>query len=132
MTGTPNVATYAGTAAAHEIVHRGAGPIFDLWGSYNKATDKPNLMNVDQAGNAGVDTTSDWSNPNVAAGFASLNSDQIKKLFQKCKKHHGGGIPMKEPTPQGPGGGGGGYPVVCGYIFENGDRFGCVTLFLPY
>ncbi len=80
-----NAATYGGTAAAHEIVHRGAGPRFDLWGSYNGT---PNLMNVNQAQKAGINTSADWSNPNTAAGFASLSPQQVQKLFTKCTTKH--------------------------------------------
>lgn len=130
MSGISNQATYAGTAAAHEIVHRGAGPISDLWGSYNGI---PNLMNVDQAGRThGDEIGSDWTNPNVAEGFASLNSDQVRKLFKKCKKNHRGGGTLADPVPLGPGGGGGGAGTICGYILEDGDRFGCMNIFLPF
>jgi RHS repeat-associated protein len=100
----PNATTYGGTAATHEIVHRGAGPVFDLWGSYNGP---PNLMNVNQAQAAGLSpqVSADWSNPNAATGFASLSPLQVQKLYKKCrKKHRGGG------GGGGNGGSGGGTP----------------------
>lgn len=123
----PNAITYGGTTAAHEIVHRGAGPRSDLWGSYNGI---PNLMNVNQAqayaeAQVPVDTTlldqisGDWSNPNAAAGFASLSVAQVKKLFVRCIKAH----------PNSPGGGGVGgigpgfiFPIIGSPILgEDGD-----------
>jgi hypothetical protein len=85
-------------------VHRGAGPVFDLWGSYNGP---PNLMNVNQAQAAGLSpqVSADWSNPNAATGFASLSPLQVQKLYKKCrKKHRGGG------GGGGNGGSGGGTP----------------------
>lgn len=88
MSDFQHAATYGGTAAAHEIVHRGAGPRFDLWGKYDG---NPNLMNVNQAQSAGLgqQVINDWSNPNAAAGFASLSPAQVQKLFTKCTKKHG-------------------------------------------
>lgn len=100
--------TYAGAAAAHEIVHRGAGPRFDLTGPYIAP---PNLMNVNQAQDAGLSNQvgSDWSNAQTAQGFASLNADQVKKLYNRCRKKH--------PKKGGAGGGGGGGGDVFWYIW---------------
>jgi len=93
-----NNTTFGGTLGAHELVHRLAGPVLDLWGKYKGP---PNLMNANQAADAGLgaQVSADWSNPSATAGFASLSADQIKKMYKKCiKKHKGGG-----------GGGGGGH-----------------------
>ena len=86
-----NNTTYGGTDAAHELVHRLAGPVLALWGKYKGP---PNLMNVNQAQASGLgnQVSADWSNPSATAGFSSLSADQIKKLYKKCiKKHKGGG-----------------------------------------
>jgi RHS repeat-associated protein len=104
-----NNTTYGGTDAAHELVHRLAGPVLDLWGAYKGP---PNLMNVNQAQAQSTElsnqVTADWSNPSATAGFASLSADQIKKLYKKCiKKHKGTG---------GGGGGNGGFSMTPGIL----------------
>lgn len=101
MANLPSATLYGGTAAAHEIVHRGAGPVFDSpWGSYNGTR---NLMNANQAGHAGLgpQVFDDWTNPDAATGFASLSSSQVAKLYKKCKKKHQGGTPT-DPTITNP------------------------------
>ena len=101
----PSATIYGGTVAAHEIVHRGAGPVFDLGGAYNGP---PNLMNVNQAQGAGLSQQvfADWSNPAAAAGFASLSTKQVQKLYGKCTNKH--------PTGSGAGGGGGAVQLAFG------------------
>jgi RHS repeat-associated protein len=94
--GYTNAATYAGTDAAHELVHRGAGPRQDLFGSYNGV---PNLMNVNFAQDAGVNTATNWENPDKVEGFATINSTQAAKLYKKCTKAH-------PPSRTGSGAGG--------------------------
>jgi RHS repeat-associated protein len=118
--------TFGGTLGAHELVHRLAGPVLDLWGKYKGP---PNLMNVNQAQAAGYgnQVTADWSNPSATSGFASLSADQIKKLYKKCTKKHkaGGG---------GGGGGNGGFGVTPGtlipiFLTSCGDEGGCSSYF---
>ena len=110
---------YAGTTGAHELTHRLAGPVLDLWGPY---VGPPNLMNVNQANNQSIDlarqVVSDWSNPNVAAGFASLNQKQVQDAYKKCTKKH-------KPTPSSPstGGSGGG---ATGGLTDGGGGFAVI------
>ncbi len=87
VSGYPDALTYAGTLSAHEIVHRGAGPVLDLSEPYNGI---PNLMNVNQAQSAGLtgQVIADWANPSSASGFASLSPGQVQKLYSKCSKAH--------------------------------------------
>src|SRR5262249_59750401 len=59
----------------------------------------------EQKAGLGQQVANDWTSPTIGANsFASLNSDQVRKLYKKCIKKH-----KPSPNPGANGGGGLGF-----------------------
>jgi hypothetical protein len=79
-----NLGIAMGTVAAHELTHN-INRMFDQ--PYYPQQDNRNLMTGDSASDQKVDTRPDDVSLNPI-GFSALSPDQVKNLFQHCKRKH--------------------------------------------